>query len=52
MVDGHDLTGAPPHKYARSGIVHAPEGRSVFATLTVGANVVRSTGSVVGMTIR
>ena len=33
--DGDDLTGAPPYQFARRGIVHAPEGRSVFASLTV-----------------
>ena len=38
-VDGEDLTGAPAHRYARAGIAHAPEGRSVFATLTVEENL-------------
>jgi branched-chain amino acid transport system ATP-binding protein len=38
-VDGEDLTGAPAHRFARSGIAHAPEGRSVFATLTVEENL-------------
>lgn len=38
-VDGGDLTGAPPHRYARAGIAHAPEGRSVFASLTVEENL-------------
>jgi branched-chain amino acid transport system ATP-binding protein len=38
-VDGDDLTGAPAHRYARAGIAHAPEGRSVFATLTVEENL-------------
>ena len=31
LVDGEDLTGARPHQYARAGVAHAPEGRSVFA---------------------
>jgi branched-chain amino acid transport system ATP-binding protein len=34
-----DLTGAPPFEYARLGITHAPEGRSVFASLTVEENL-------------
>lgn len=36
---GEDLTGRPAYEYARRGIVHAPEGRSVFATLTVEENL-------------
>ena len=39
LVDGVDLTGAAPHRFARAGVVHAPEGRSVFATLTVEENL-------------
>ncbi len=38
-VDGRDMTGAHVHRYNRSGVVHAPEGRSVFATLTVEENL-------------
>jgi branched-chain amino acid transport system ATP-binding protein len=38
-VDGEDLAGAPAHRFARAGIAHAPEGRSVFATLTVEENL-------------
>jgi len=41
-VDGTDLTGALTHRFARAGVVHAPEGRSVFATLTVEENLVLS----------
>jgi branched-chain amino acid transport system ATP-binding protein len=37
--DGEDLTGAPAYVFARRGIVHAPEGRSVFASLTVAENL-------------
>jgi branched-chain amino acid transport system ATP-binding protein len=37
--DGTDLTGHNPFKFARLGIVHAPEGRSVFASLTVQENL-------------
>jgi branched-chain amino acid transport system ATP-binding protein len=39
QVDGRDLTGEPAHDYARAGIAHAPEGRSVFATLSVEENL-------------
>jgi branched-chain amino acid transport system ATP-binding protein len=38
-VEGADLTGAPAHRFARAGVAHAPEGRSVFATLTVEENL-------------
>ncbi len=38
-VEGDDLTGAPAHRFARAGVAHAPEGRSVFATLTVEENL-------------
>ncbi len=37
--DGEDLTGRPAFEFARRGIVHAPEGRSVFGTLTVEENL-------------
>ena len=39
LVAGQDLTGAPAHRFARAGIAHAPEGRAVFATLTVEDNL-------------
>lgn len=38
-VDGVDLTGAAPHRFARAGVAHATEGRSVFASLTVEENL-------------
>jgi branched-chain amino acid transport system ATP-binding protein len=38
-VEGEDLTGAPAWRFARGGLAHAPEGRSVFATLTVEENL-------------
>jgi len=37
--DGDDVTGDRTYKWARRGIVHAPEGRSVFASLTVAENL-------------
>src|SRR3954452_7690894 len=39
VVGGVDLTGAPAHRFARAGVAHAPEGRSVFATLSVEENL-------------
>ena len=39
MFDGDDITGIRPYRFARLGIVMAPEGRSVFATLTVEENL-------------
>jgi branched-chain amino acid transport system ATP-binding protein len=39
LVDGTDLAGEPPHLFARAGIAHAPEGRAVFASLTVAENL-------------
>ena len=41
-VDGRDMTGADVHRYNRAGVIHAPEGRSVFATLTVEENLALS----------
>jgi branched-chain amino acid transport system ATP-binding protein len=37
--DGVDITGAPPHHIARSGLVHVPEGRGVLPELTVQENL-------------
>jgi branched-chain amino acid transport system ATP-binding protein len=39
LVDGEDFTRKPADVFARSGIAHAAEGRSVFATLTVEENL-------------
>jgi branched-chain amino acid transport system ATP-binding protein len=39
LLDGEDVTKARPSHYARLGVVHAPEGRSVFASLTVEENL-------------
>jgi branched-chain amino acid transport system ATP-binding protein len=39
VVGGTDLTGAQTYRFARAGVVHAPEGRSVFATLSVEENL-------------
>jgi branched-chain amino acid transport system ATP-binding protein len=42
FVDGEDLTGKPTYRFAQAGVAHAPEGRSVFATLSVEENLVLS----------
>ena len=39
LVDGQDLTGAPPYRFAQAGIAHAVEGSSVFASLSVEDNL-------------
>jgi branched-chain amino acid transport system ATP-binding protein len=39
LVEGGDLTGRRAYEFARAGVAHAPEGRSVFATLTVEENL-------------
>jgi branched-chain amino acid transport system ATP-binding protein len=46
--DGTDITGRRPYKLAQMGIVHAPEGRSVFASLTVEENLVLTFRQVFG----
>lgn len=38
--DGADVTGLAPWRLARKGVVHAVEGRSVFASLSVEENLV------------
>jgi branched-chain amino acid transport system ATP-binding protein len=39
LFDGEDVTGHRAYKLARKGIAQAPEGRSVFASLTVEENL-------------
>lgn len=39
LVGGRNLTGRAAHHFAQAGVAHAPEGRSVFATLTVDENL-------------
>lgn len=41
-VDGTDMTEARTYEFARAGVAHAPEGRSVFATFTVEENLTLS----------
>jgi branched-chain amino acid transport system ATP-binding protein len=42
LVEGVDVTRWPPYRIARAGVAHAPEGRSVFASLTVKENLTLS----------
>jgi branched-chain amino acid transport system ATP-binding protein len=39
-LDGRDITGRAPHRVVRDGMVLVPEGRRVFAPLTVEENLV------------
>ena len=48
LFEGEDVTGRRAHKLAQMGIVHAPEGRSVFASLTVEENLVLTFREVFG----
>ena len=41
-VDGDDMAGRRTFEFARAGVAHAPEGRSVFATFTVEENLTLS----------
>jgi len=48
-VDGADITGLPDYQRARSGVVLVPEGRRLFASLTVEENIlIPVTGRVAG----
>ena len=40
VLDGRDVTGLAPHRIVRAGMVLVPEGRRVFAPLTVEENLV------------
>ncbi len=37
--EGREITGMPPHGIVRLGMAHAPEGRGIFANLTVQENL-------------
>jgi branched-chain amino acid transport system ATP-binding protein len=39
VLDGRDITGMPAHRIAARRMVHVPEGRQVFAQLTVDENL-------------
>lgn len=44
-IDGRDLTGAAPHMVARAGLGLVPEGRQIFAPLTVEENLIATARS-------
>ena len=37
--DGRDIGGAKPHQIAKLGLIHVPEGRQVFAEMTIADNL-------------
>ncbi len=37
--DGQEIVGVPPHVLVKRGLVHVPEGRGIFANLTVEENL-------------
>jgi len=39
VYDGEDIAGLPPHEIVRRGLSHVPEGRMIFANLTVLENL-------------
>jgi urea ABC transporter ATP-binding protein UrtE len=39
LVEGRDVTGWPPHRIARLGLAYVPQGREIFAELTVEENL-------------
>jgi branched-chain amino acid transport system ATP-binding protein len=40
MVNGKDLTHAPPHRIAQQGVAYVPEGRGIFPNLSVRENLI------------
>ena len=40
LLDGRDIAGLPPHQRAQAGIAVAPEGRRLFADLSVEENLI------------
>src|SRR5271165_87129 len=39
LYEGKELANCPPHKIVATGISHVPEGRMIFANLTVAENL-------------
>jgi len=39
LLDGQDITGLKPHRIAALGVLQVPEGRQVFAELTIAENL-------------
>ena len=45
IFNGRNITQMPTHEIARAGLAHAPEGRRIFARMSVGENL--QTGAIV-----
>ena len=45
VVDGRDMTGAPPYRIAQAGLGLVPEGRQIFPNLTVEENLIATAGN-------
>ena len=45
LIDGVDVTHDKPHQLARRGVVHVPEGRGIFPSLTVRDNIQLQAGA-------
>jgi len=45
FLDGHEVSGLPPHRIARMGVGLVPEGRRCFAPLTVRENLIAAARS-------
>ena len=43
-LDGSDLAGVPGHRVRRQGVLHLPEGRGIFGSLTVADNLRMAVG--------
>jgi branched-chain amino acid transport system ATP-binding protein len=39
VMEGHDVTGLPPHKFCEAGVAVVPEGRRLFSGMTVAENL-------------
>ena len=48
LVNGRDVTGRPPHIVARSGVALVPQGRRIFADLSVRENLTLAARAVTG----
>ena len=48
LVDGTDLRGAPTHRIARAGVALVPQGRRIFADLSVRENLLLAARPVAG----
>ena len=46
LFNGEDITGARPERVVKAGLVHVPQGRRLFASLTVEKNLGRTADAV------